>query len=96
MPKPQPWSCADATDEIRAIARSDRMRLTKTNHFSEQMHRRDLIMGDVLYVLKNGFVYADPQPSTQPDLFKYGIDSMCPSSGNRTVRVIVIPDATNV
>lgn len=56
------------------------------------MAARDLIVGDVLYILKNGFVYEDPEPATQPKLFKYKIETRTPNSNNRSVRIVIIPD----
>lgn len=94
MPKPQPWSPADATDEIRALAREPSLRITYSQHAKERLEDRDLTIGDVLYVLRNGFVYEDAADSTKPGLFKYAPESGSPNSGNRTVRVIVIPDPT--
>lgn len=60
------------------------------------MAARDLFMGDVLYVLKNGFVYASPMEATQPKLWKYAMESRTPNSGNRVVRVIIIPDLARI
>jgi hypothetical protein len=57
------------------------------------MADRDLIAGDVMFVLKRGFVLADGEPSTQAGLYKYCVQSRSPNSGSRTVRVIAIPDA---
>lgn len=94
--KKQPWSSGDATDEIRRIARSDRLRVTYSQHSKDQMAVRDLIVGDVLYVLKNGFVHRQAQTSTQPGLYKYRIESRTPNSNNRGVAVIVIPDPGTV
>lgn len=56
------------------------------------MDERNLIMGDVLYVLKNGFVYNDPLPSTRQGYHKYSIESKSPNGGSRSVRVVVIPE----
>ena len=39
--------------------------LTYTLHAKEQMAERDLIIGDINYVLKHGFVHTDAQPSTR-------------------------------
>jgi len=55
------------------------------------MLSRDLILGDVLHVLRPGFVYAEGQPSTRSGFFKYAMECRTPNSGSRTVRVIVIP-----
>ena len=88
--RPQPWSQADATDIIRSIARGDHA-LHITKHASDQMPVRDLTVGDVLYVLKNGFVHTAPQKSTRKSFFKYSVDSRTPNSGNRILRVVVLP-----
>lgn len=68
------------------------MTLTYTDHVLEQLSDRDLLISDLLYVLKNGFVYAEAQPSTKQTLFKYRMESQSPNSGNRELRVVVIPD----
>ena len=90
----EPWSPADATTAIWEVARHEKFRITLAGHARERMFERDLTMGDVLYVLKNGFVYAPPDPATQPDLWKYCMETGSPNSGNRVVRVVVIPDVS--
>ena len=89
--KEQPWSPTDATRMIREVAKSDELDIIATRHAREQMLERSLIMGDVLYVLKHGFVYDEPQNSTRAGCYKYAIQSRSPNSGSRTVRVIAIP-----
>jgi hypothetical protein len=54
------------------------------------MSRRDLIVGDVLHVLKHGFVYEEPVAATQPGCFKYKMEATTPA-GSRVVRVVAIP-----
>jgi hypothetical protein len=88
--RPQPWSSADATDALRHLAKQLKLKLHLTTHAREQMKSRDLIVGDVLHVLKNGFVYDPAIEATQPGCFKYKIESSSPA-GMRTVRVVVIP-----
>jgi hypothetical protein len=88
--KPQPWSRADATDIIRSIARGEHT-LSITGHASGQMADRGLSSGDVLSVLKNGFVHEPAQESTRTKLYKYLVDGRSPNSGNRVVRVVVLP-----
>lgn len=88
------WTGREATDEIRAIARSKRLKISYKLHAVERLAERDLIMSDVLYVLKNGFVYLDPEPSTRPGYNKYCMECRSPNSGARSVRVVVIPDKT--
>lgn len=92
MAKPQPWSPGDATTEIRAMARSGKLVLSYTEHFRQRLSERDLLIGDVLYVLKNGFVYDGPDQATQDGLHKYRMETRTPNSNNRVVRVVVIPD----
>ena len=56
------------------------------------MRDRDILMGDVLYVLKNGFVLDEPRRATRPGFFKYLVESTTPNSEGRTVGIVVIPD----
>jgi hypothetical protein len=91
MPE-QPWETGDATDEIRRLGSAERLRLIHTTHSKEQMAARDLIVGDLLYLLKHGFVYSAGQPSTQNGLYKYAMETRTPNSGNRVVRAILVPD----
>jgi hypothetical protein len=88
----QPWDPAMATEIIRRIA-SGRHTFVLTGHASDQMQERDLTSGDILYVLKRGFVYEEAVPSTREDYYKYKIECTTPNSNNREVRVVVIPCA---
>lgn len=74
------------------MGRSGKLTLSFTEHLKERLAERDLLIGDVLYVLKSGFVYEDPSPATQPDLYRYKMETRTPNSNNRVVRVVVIPD----
>ncbi|GJE41301.1 DUF4258 domain-containing protein [Methylobacterium soli] len=64
MAPSQPWKPATATIEIRKLARDERLPMTYTRHIRERLAERDLTIGDVLYVLKHGFVYEEPEEST--------------------------------
>jgi len=86
---------ARATEHIRAKSRSSDFRIDWTKHAIQQMLDRELIPGDVLHVLKNGFVYNPGQPSTRIGLYNYQMESPSPNSGGRTVRVVVIPFPTS-
>ncbi|WP_353843242.1 DUF4258 domain-containing protein [Mesorhizobium sp.] len=86
------WPKGQATDEIRAIARSDKLTISYKRHAVERIEERTIILGDLLYVLKNGFVHMDPTESTRPKYKKYAMESRCPNGGNRTLRVVVIPE----
>lgn len=91
--KTQPWKPADATKFLNQLTKADRLNVIWTKHARDRMRDRDLIVSDVLFVLKGGFVYAEPEPSTQVGLYKYQIESRSPNSNGRTVRVVAIPDA---
>ena len=88
----QPWSPGDATDNIREIAASN-FALSRTGHAKERMRDRGLTMGDLLHVLKHGFVYEEAQISTRKKCFKYCIDGATPNSEGRAVRLVVVPCA---
>lgn len=92
----EPWRPADATIAIREIARHEKFKFTITGHARDRMLERDLYSGDLLYVLKNGFVYSSPEATTQKELWKYAIETGTPNSGNRVVRVVLVPDASRL
>jgi hypothetical protein len=89
---PGKWSPTRATQEINACARGDALTYTRTNHAKERMIERSLYVPDVLHVLKTGFVYREPEESTQSGYWKYQIEGTTPNSGMRSVRIVVIPD----
>jgi hypothetical protein len=59
----EPWSPADATTAIRKLALHERFTITLAHHAQQRRAERDLNMGDLLYVLKNGFLYEPPETS---------------------------------
>jgi hypothetical protein len=87
----EPWPAAKATVRIREMASDESFTINWTEHVRDQMSRRDLIMGDVLHVLKYGFVHQDAEPATQEGLYRYTIECVTPNSNSRTVKVVVIP-----
>jgi len=89
---PQPWTPPQATERIRAIACDPKFSISYKKHAKEQMALRELLVGDVIYLLKNCFVFEPADPSTRPEYFKYQAESKTPNSGNRDVRVVAIPD----
>jgi hypothetical protein len=92
MSPKQPWKPADATLTINQVASDPKCTVPLTGHARDQMLARGLIMSDVLFVLRNGFVYEDPVESTVAGLFKYRVESRSPNSGRRTVRVVAVPE----
>ena len=87
------WDKDHATDEIRNIARSQQLKLTYRLHARERLAERDLLISDVLYALKNGFVRQEPTPSTQSGYNKYCMECRTPNSNGRDVRVVVVADS---
>lgn len=91
MTAPGKWSPAQATERIRQCAGASTFTPHWKKHALERLHERDLLVGDVLYVLKNGFVLEDPEPSDAEGYFRYQVESKTPNSEGRTVKVIVVP-----
>jgi hypothetical protein len=89
---PEPWSPGQATERIRAIASGEEFSPSWKKHATDQLADRGLIMGDLLYLLRNGFVYEPPEEATRPPFWKYQIQCTTPNSKNRDVRAVVIPD----
>lgn len=91
MKEPGKWTPAAATIRINKCARSESLTLTFAEHFHERLAERDLIMGDLIHLLKTGFVHDEAEPSTREGHFKYRIEGKTPNSDGRTVRAVVIP-----
>ena len=66
--------------------------LTYKLHARERLAERGLIQSDVLYALKNGFVYREAVAATREGYHRYLIESSTPNSGGRNVGVVTIPD----
>lgn len=92
MDKPQPWSNGDATSIIRNLAKDINLNIAFTQHVTVRMSERNLIMSDILFALRNGFVRIDPIESTMASLYRYSMDSKTPNSANRSVRIVSVPD----
>jgi len=87
----EPWNPAQATERIRSIA-SGNVCLSYKRHALDQLDERGLIMGDLTFLLKNGFVYEPAEGATRPPFWKYQIQCTTPNSKSREVRAVVIPD----
>ena len=90
----EPWSPAEATRRINQKARDSSFSVALKGHAEEQIIARNLLIGDVLQVLQNGFVFEDPEPAREKGAFRYRVEGKTPNSGGRTVRVVVIPSPT--
>jgi hypothetical protein len=95
MPFDRPLSPGQATELIRRKATAPGLDVDLKRHAKSQMRERDLLMGDVLHLLKNGFVFEEGRPASQEGLFRYKMECTTPNSGHRTVAVIVIPSNAN-
>ena len=65
--------------------------LILTDHAQDQMEERGITSVDIMYVLKNGFVYDAAEAATRAGLYKYKINNPTPNSNRREVRLVVIP-----
>jgi Domain of unknown function (DUF4258) len=88
----QPWVPARASISINEIARNKQCDFSYTKHAKDRLDERRLITSDVMYVLKNGHVYEEPEASTMKGFYKYKVECQSPNSGARFLRVVVIPD----
>ncbi len=91
VPK-QPWKPSDATKIINQVAKELLCEFSYTQHAKERMDERNLIISDVLFVLRGGYVYAEPEESTIDGFYKYQIEGKSPNSGARSLRVVAVPD----
>ena len=86
----KPLTASQATRLLREYGGSPDLNFLWTEHAKEQMALRDLIVGDVLYILKMGFVYDVGVSTSRPGFFKYQMECSTPNSNNRSVRIVVI------
>lgn len=91
MSVPGKWSMAEATRRIRQCAADRRFSLhIKDFVLGDELQKRNLIVGDVLYVLRNGQVRDEPTPSDVIGFFRYRMCGRTPSN-RRTLVVTVVP-----
>lgn len=83
---------AKATEKIRELAADDLTTWIQRVHFKEQLEKRSLIVADVRYLLKYGYVYDDAEKSSQDGFWKYKVEGKTPNSHNRSLAVVIIPD----
>ncbi len=88
---PEPLSPAAATEHIRRIAQADDFTLTLSDHAKDRMDERSITSLDIMYVLKSGFIYDEPEDATRLGYFKYKMLNRTPNSNGREVEIVVIP-----
>ncbi len=86
------WNTADATRHINSCAKSNKLQLSWKMHAKERMQERGIIMSDVLYLLRSGFVHEPAEPATREGYFRYQVEGTTPNSNRRSLCVVVIPD----
>ena len=94
--KNEPWNPTDATYAIREVGRHPALSLAYKIHAMQRLAERGIVVSDVLYLLRNGFVYEDPKPATQAGYFRYVVDCRTPNSDGRIVTAVVIPNANTM
>ncbi len=82
------WEPGDATIYINEIAKDLFFDLIYTTHAKERMEERGITTGDVIHVLKNGFVHTDGEKASR-GRYKYKIVGRTPNSP-RSIALIVI------
>ena len=85
-------SPAKATKEINKLASDPLCNLSKSPHAEDRLEERTVLTGDLLYLLKNGFIFELAEASTRKGFWKYKIEGVTPNSNRRTITAIIIPD----
>lgn len=92
MHQAQPWKPADATRCLNALGQIEDVAISFQIHAQERLIERGLLFGDVLHVLKYGFIHLPSEPATRPNFFKYRVTTTTPNSEKRSIALVVIPD----
>lgn len=90
----EPWTPTDATYAIREIGNHPALSIAYKIHATQRLAERGLLVSDVLYLLRNGFVYQDPVAATQAGYYRYVVQGQSPNSGGRNICAVVIPNST--
>ncbi len=86
------WSPRKAEEFIHAYALDSACDVTDTQHMTERLELRDILMSDVMYVLKYGSISELPQATTRTDCFTCKICGTTLNSSNREICVVVVPN----
>jgi len=88
---PEPWEPAVATRAINHLVKQMELNFAMKKHAIAREDLRNIVIGDVLHILKTGFVYEKAEEASRKGCYKYNIEGRSPNSGNRTIRIVVIP-----
>ncbi len=89
------WNPAEATEKLREMAGHPAFSLAYKTHATKRIAERGIIVSDLLYLLRNGFVLLPAVAATQVGYFKYTMQSVTPNSEGRIIQMIVIPNYEN-
>lgn len=87
----EPWNATKATYRLREMGAHPALSVAYKLHATERLAERSIIVSDVLYLIRNGFVYSDPIPAKTVGYYRYEIVCRTPNSGGRELCVVVIP-----
>ena len=74
------------------LAIDDKTKWVLTGRVKERFQERNLLIADIRYLLKFGYVYDDAEESTKNEFWKYKVEGTTPNSETRTLLVVIIPD----
>ena len=74
------------------LAIDDKTKWVLTGRVKERFQERNLLIADIRYLLKFGYVYDDAEESRRNGFWKYKVEGTTPNSETRTLLVVIIPD----
>lgn len=88
----EPWSPRDATENIWEMSKHPAFSIAYKLHAKTRLDERGLILPDVLFLLRTGFVLNEARPAKTNGYFRYEVQGVTPSSERRKVCSVVIPN----
>lgn len=85
-----PPSAVDAL--VKALAEDRDLSIWFSTHAQEQMRDRDIVVSDLMHLLKHGIVGQEAEIEGGLAEHGYPLDGMTPNSGRRFIRAIVTVD----
>lgn len=92
----EPWRPTDATYALREIGRHPALSLAYKVHAQQRLAERGITTSDILYLLRNGFVYEEAVPATTAGYYRYELRGLTPNSDSREICAVVIPNANTM
>ena len=88
----EPWSPRDATENIREMSKHPAFSIAYKLHAKERLRDRGMILPDVLFLLRTGFVLTEARPAKTNGYFRYEMQGVTPNSERRKICCVVIPN----